>query len=333
MKSTGPQVGLILCLLLAATGNLRAGDTTQKPSGEPIAAIVSLDQALNWLPTDTEMVRVARGPFKVDPIPEQEPEQPLPLEWFLREEALMELSVMRQGEFLKHLVGQPVALAVEGTRRFRPPSAIGGCMFEGCLVVAFSNNPGQAGASFMNAVGRFSKAERIAGHRVLTFDQKVDSDPWHFFVARPRPDLLLCATDSSYLEEVLRRMGRQATRAPLLSTLPEWQHVDRSAPFWAVRHVPKPGSDLFLNDPELFGVVFAFDPAWGPRPRLRCFSHNKQALRLMHEAWDPRGVPFVSEILQKAPNIIEVSVKLTGKNPCPDFMLRLLCFLGHGVAL
>jgi hypothetical protein len=244
----------------------------------------------------------------------------------------MELGAMQDGQFMKHLVGQRVALAVEGSRRFRLPKGFGMRPFEGCSVVVFCDDLGGAGDAFMDVVGRSSKVRQIAGHRVLAFDEKQENDLWHFFVVRPRPDIVLCATDSSYLEELLRRMAQPSPPNAAPSRLPEWKPLDRAAPFWAVRHVnrARQQSDVFLPVPEVSGVLFAFDPAWGQTPRLRYFSRSKQAVRILRKQWTWPNSSIVPNVQQTAPDLIEVRVKLDGKDASAEFLFRLMWALGHG---
>src|SRR5690606_41943945 len=57
-----------------------------------------------------------------------------------------------------------------------------------------------------------------------------------FYLCQPQPGLLVCATNRSYLAEVLERMQQPAKMRAFPKDLPEWKHVDVKASVWGLRH-------------------------------------------------------------------------------------------------
>ncbi len=58
------------------------------------------------------------------------------------------------GEFVK---GKTVSLAIEGSRRFRAPRALGLMRYEGCLVIVFIPTVSLDGAAFMQGSREFRR--------------------------------------------------------------------------------------------------------------------------------------------------------------------------------
>jgi len=250
----------------------------------------SVADILWWLPPNTETVIVARGPFKLPVLPEEPNRQ---YDKILQLMTLGALTGLKEGSFYQRLVGRTVSLAVEGSRRFREPSGLGEMPYEGCAIILFQVDLGLTGVALMKALEAAALRQReVRGHRVMIFEEKMESDTWTILVAHPKPNVLLCATDEGYLSEVLNRMGAREKPRALPETLPEWKHLDVNAPFWALRHYDRenassdPSSPLTTQkaanvpDDQGVGLVFEYNPSRGKVARVKYLSANKNAVEI-----------------------------------------------------
>src|SRR5262249_43964417 len=143
----------------------------------------------------------------------------------------------------------------------------------GCHILVFeaASDPALQKA-FRICEQKADKRIKLAGEDVLVFAEKRESDDWSYFVSRPQPGVLICATHEGYLEETLKRISRQSDRRAPPTDLPEWKHVDVKAQVWAIRHYQKesaendPSSPLGgqgsanVPDPAAIGFVFVYSP-------------------------------------------------------------------------
>jgi hypothetical protein len=270
---------------------------------------------------------VANGPFQLQLTPEDdkllERNSVLPrlLEgltyhpWGVRKELL-----------IKKLAGQDVALAVEGARRFRLPSGLGTARYEGGHVLVFRRDLGAAGDAVKKALAdAAAKAQRIAGREVFALEEKFENDVWKFYFAQPKPNVLVCATDPSYLTEMFRRMDRPEEQRALPKDLPEWKYVDTTARFWAVRHYGEAG------DGDDVGFGEGRDKK--TPPKIKYLSGGKNA-REVKKAWTYVGeATWKPEVQQLAPGVIEVTAHLRRNGDAVHFLFVLLNHLGHAIAV
>ncbi len=119
-----------------------------------VAQQPDVNQVLNWLPVDTETVLGANGPFAWVPstasnhLPNLELLTTTELETQTRAVPLTLLNFKNGGlgDFVK---GKTLALVIEGSRRFRPPTALGIMRYEGCLIMVFLPTVSLDGSAFM----------------------------------------------------------------------------------------------------------------------------------------------------------------------------------------
>jgi hypothetical protein len=137
---------------------------------------------------------------------------------------------------------------------------------------------------FADPVKLPSPDESVQGRPVWRLTAKIDSgaspqpgvrrtqredENW---IALARPDLLILVNRRELLGQVLKQADGKPTTRALAADLPEWAHVDQSAPFWGLRHYtaqskPKRGepgfglADLPRPDGSAIGVTVQFDPA------------------------------------------------------------------------
>jgi hypothetical protein len=122
-----------------------------------------LTQALSWLPDDTETIIGANGPFPIPDLnglgntPGQAELSTAKLE--LRTRSLpMTLFNFKNGGLSQALKGKAVAFALEGSRHFRPPAALGEMRYEGCEIAVLDKDDAFNGDSFMQDACEFGKA-------------------------------------------------------------------------------------------------------------------------------------------------------------------------------
>jgi hypothetical protein len=317
---------------------------------------VAVKEVLSWLPGDTETVVAANGPFPFpdfDSLERNDSEQQLP---FSELEARMRslplgLFDLKNGGLAKRLKGKEATLAVEGSRHFRPPAALGGMRYEGCEIVAFSPAISLDRASFLrNAAASAVRFEEIAGLKIAVFEEQQENDVWTTFVGFPRNNIVLVATNKDYLRTVLMRMGNASGPRALPADLPEWTYVNTSATVWGLRHYQKVNADLdptspfsgkkAANVPDdlAVGLGFWFEPA-GRMAHVIYLSASKDARQVVQsylsladaESASPEELQI--RLRERAPNVIEGTVELPAAEVFSRFLFGLLAMLGHAVYL
>ena len=311
-------------------------------SADSQSSLAGWHELLGWLPEDTETVIVAQGP--VD-IPDPEAKR------YSFQQALEQLPIgpilgLQDGLLHRQLFGRKVLLAVEGSRRFKSPKALGGMLYEGVHILQFD----PAFQEILREVFQtcYEKAEEkveLAGNAVAVFKETMESDEWTFFLSQPRPGILICATDSAYLEETLKRIDRKPVRYSLPADLPEWKHVNVKARVWAVRHYRKesagddPSSPLRskaaanVPDPDALGFVFWYDPESKVPARARYLSGAKNALKLVTQGWYNPPERLTPEITQVTPNAVEIVPSVSEDEAAHIFLFVLFLYLGHAIYL
>jgi hypothetical protein len=291
-------------------------------------------QILGWLPPDTETLVVCKGPYTLEPPPrDDEKAVALPLENYLQGQSYAPLCCIHDGAYLKQLGGQEVALAVEGSRHFQPAQCLGLYPYEGCHILVFRRPLGPAGDALRKALSRDAKGvEKLAGQEVFVFQEKLEEDLWTFFVAQPRPNVLLCATHDGYLKEVLQRMAGKTGKRAFPEDLAEWRHVDKGARFWAIRHYnenePPPATAAL----PATGFTFVYDPGRGSEKvktaKVKCLSTVKDPEKSLVKWWTFNPGPWIPTAKQREPGVIEITAEMK-EGEAFAFLYMLLCHLGH----
>jgi uncharacterized protein (TIGR03067 family) len=306
------------------------------------------EQLLWWLPEDTETVVVATGLE----IPRRN-KGPKRTGESLRWLPAGPLLTVHDGFVGDRLVGQKTACAIEGSRRFKGPREVGESgHYEGCHILQFE--PGAEDyveQVFRSCMNLADQKFELVGPQVAQFNDKRDQPlirtQWTYFIARPHPGTLICATDRAFLEDTLKRAGTKASRRALAADLPEWKQVDVSAGVWAVRHYRKetaatdgtsplrPGKSPaeIPHDPAAIGFVFWYPSGPNGVARARYLSASPNAFGLARRGWLHDALPMLKPIIdQTVPGVVEITTPLTKDNEV-GFLLVLLSYLGHAVAL
>lgn len=92
--------------------------------------------------------------------------------------------------------------------------------------------------------------ESVMGHPVWVSkgSQNDFQDTDTYFAGLPKPDLMLACNDRDFFTQMVSRMAVAQSPRALPADLKEWQHLDRAAPVWAIRHFR---SDRAGEDPTL----------------------------------------------------------------------------------
>ncbi|MBI3652648.1 MAG: hypothetical protein HY231_16625 [Acidobacteria bacterium] len=300
----------------------------------------SVNELLWWLPVDTETVMVAKGPIT---IASSEPEKFID---FTQRIAYGSIDWVNKGDLKRQLEGKKILLSLEGCRKFRSPKSLGSSPYEGCQIIIFDNDFSTARNSIIHSLEVSAKAVlKIGEFKVSVFEEKLESDIWEFYLVSPKSDILLLATDQSYLTEVLNRMkGKKEIRA-LPDSLKEWKYVDTNAQYWAIRHYdinnldkdptsPLIGIRVAANfpDKEAIGIVSMFHP--GKPFVVRYLSSNKDAVNIQREFWTPDY--FDPTIRDKKPDVRLIELGIVEVTYSPDNQTTMTLFLymaafGHAI--
>ena len=313
-----------------------ANAAAEKPkTNQKIDAFV--EDALLWMPEDTELVSCARGPF---PVPGKMGfgeesfatglERISLLPFYLNEELPKLLETIREAKVL---------VAVEGARRFRAPIDIGICPYEGCHALLFDGKLD----GFLKAAKEMASGEKkVEGSDVFVFDVMAMQTPWKLFMAAPQPDVLLVATDQKVIETVLSRIAKRPAKRALPKELAEWKHIDKSKRFWSLRHFSKKGAEEDPTSPlvegsphsdaEAIGLAFSYDGK-GKRARVHYLSTNEKVEEVL-EYWKMPEDGFDPEVKKgKEQGVTEIIVDLEPEGSAEMFQFLLMGALGHMVAM
>jgi hypothetical protein len=231
-----------------------------------------VDQVLTWLPAETESIWANQEPFtlQADESLDLMTSRPTLLQ------SLDRLCALDDGKYYRALSGRTIRLVIAGGRNMGGQGEVIGI-------------PGPIAAQDVAYFYFFSEPvelpghdELMEGHPVWRGVAKIDAGaPLQPRQKRPqredenwmsltRPDLLVLTNKRELLSEVLSRILHGSKIRALPPTLPEWNQVDRNAPFLGLRHYadqskPKPGERGFKNaylpypDAAAVGTVVQID--------------------------------------------------------------------------
>ena len=329
---------------------------SESPAPIPPAAPSPLvEQALSWLPADTETVIAANGPFRFPDLnPEEEEVRPVKESDAIADafKAIpLGLFGLKKGLLNKYFENHKVIFALEGSRDFRPPSGLGEGRFQGCEIAVFADDIHTSVSSFLKENSEaILRTERIEGQQVTVFQETLENDTWTTFVAFPKPNIAIAATNEEYLQQVLTRINDKRGERALPGRLPEWKYVNTHAAFWAVRHYDRKsastdpsspfagGSGEMLSDDQAIGLAFNFDPSRSKTATITYLSGDKKIFANVQEHLFPVvSEPGVREMhiryREIAPGVVEGSFDLEHIESVEVFGFVLVMLLGHMVAV
>jgi hypothetical protein len=309
-----------------------------------------IGQMLSWFPADTETVTAVTGPL---PLPKLEKDSNGVLSMAHSEhevrDRFMQFPLQLLLDLGKNVIDKPIVAAIEGSRNYLPPAGLGMMKSEGALIAVFAGDITDRANSYLkDSAPKIVRTEQIKGHAVAVFEGKSEEDRWATYIAFPKPNIAVAATNEDYLREVLARIdGKHGERA-LPDTLPEWKHVNTSAQFWAMRHYRKVGAATDptspfnhawgkTSDPQAIGLTFSLDPDKSKTATITYLSGDENSLhRFQKEYFTERG-PAVTQMhigyREVEPGALEGSYDVEQIESADYFVFVLEALLGHAIYL
>lgn len=338
-----------MCLAAAVIPTCGAQtNQASKPLPDPVKKI------LYWLPADTETILVDGKSFVMPQLsasddPQDRAASPgqvfqrLPLDRFSLKDGLLQ----------NYLAGETVDFAVEGSRHFRNPSALGEALYEGCQIAVLKKASPARGASFrMKSAKVVLKTETIAGQLISVFQEMIENDLWTTLVVFPTPNVVAACTNRDYLREVVERIGGKAGKRALPDTLQEWAFVNTQASFWGLRHYdrsqagldptsPLAGQNVLgVSDSQAIGVTVAFDAERQGKTTISYLSAATNILELLQKRTplsmhveglvpSTENLPVHYRLVKNG--VAEIEYELGDAIPAEAFALVMIGVFGHPV--
>ena len=333
--------------------NEKANLGSQSPKLQELAGASSpssqlLQQMLSWFPADTETVTAVTGPIL---LPELQQDSSGILSMAKSEhevrDKFMRFPLLLLLDLGKNLKDEPIVAAIEGSRDFLPPTGLGVMKSQGALIAVFAGDVTDRANSYLkDSAGKIVRTEQIEGHQVAVFQGKSEEDLWTTYVAFPKPNIVVGASNEDYLREVLARIdGKQGERA-LPDTLSEWRYVNIHAQFWAVRHYQKPGAQTDPTSPfrhcpgatpddQAVGLTFSFDPNKSKTATVTYLSGDENSLQSFRKNFSGERGPAVTQMHMRYREVghgaFQGSYDLDRIESADYFVFILEALLGHAI--
>jgi hypothetical protein len=337
---------LLLCVLLVRT------QAVCLPSQVPAATAPSkavIEQMLSWFPADTETLIGATGPLLM-PKMSQAADGAMSLEnpEDKPRDAFKQYSLLQLLALMKTFKDEPIVAAIEGSRDFRPPSGLGMAMFQGATIAVFASDTTARAAAFIkDSVPTVIRTERIEGQNVAVFKEKSEEDIWTTYVAFPKRNMAVVATDEGYLREVLARINGKQGERTLPDALPEWKYVNTQAQFWAMRHFRSNVGKASLTsgfscitsgmkpDEEAIGLAFSFDPDKSKAATVTYLSGDEITLQTIQKSLFNERESGVREMhaqyREVQRGVLEGTYNIEQVESAQYFVFVLEALLGHAI--
>lgn len=228
MQARFPRVAVIAAIAFFYAGMIPAEERTTRNAASEMRRL------LPWFPEDTETLLAAQSYVlprsSVDAFSDK---------WNV---LIPQLVLGEFHQYLGELVDRKILLAFKGERRSQFVGSMGDFYAEGCTVVIFERDLGDAGVEWTtNLRTTANEIRKIAGREVYCFtpDSKARAykHPLLYFL-RLSPDTILCATHDEYLRQLLNRIDKTPRGRAFPDNLPQWATIDRSARVWMIRKIP-----------------------------------------------------------------------------------------------
>jgi hypothetical protein len=302
-----------------------------------------VDETLEWLPSDMESLFVLQRPVVVNSGELEVSFSGRPAEYY----ALDRIAALDQGRIIRQLDGRTIRLTIAAVKNMRtrgigmqvPALMPDGdaayfYYFTAPIEPALLGSPDEKAGAFalwMRAAEIDTGEQGVPGSHERP---KREDRTW---LALARPDLLVAASSKELMVALLGRMGagaRPEQGRALPRLLPEWSLVDRSAPFWGLRHFSELGSRRDLTNPRWTDDGAAPDPlSRGLAVRFDVDSGTVET-RFVHAGGQPPsvlarsgpGVDFQADKSEDGTWRLRSNIRERGPFP---FHLAL-CLLGFG---
>ncbi len=340
---------VLVTVSIAARTSRNIGDGASTTPGKTI----DIQQVLTWLPTDTEALLVANGPFLMSNFQiERETYGDHEVTSEELEKHFMSftfrLFFTKNNLLEKYLRGKRVRFGLEASRHFRPPADIGELPFEGCALAVFEDDVDDQRGPFMKEAAQTGvRIEEIEGQKTAVFEERYQQDIWKTFITFPRKNVVFAASNEQFLREMQSRMRSPGTNRGLPNSLPEWKHVNTQAQFWGLRHFDKtqakddPTSPFSgkkaanLPDDGAIGLTYECNPIKGHKATLTYLSITEKEIvkieesRFPSSSEDTAGLHVQRRVLE--PGVIQSTYDLSRSRPLSWFFFVFMGSLGHAV--
>ena len=239
-----------------------------------------VEEALSWLPVDTESLWINQDPFIIKADDSRELLQNRPTDLY----SMDRLRALNDGKLFRALNDRVIRFVIGATRGMgiHPqeqgvPEPI--AERQDVIYFYYFSEPINLSGADESIQGQpvwrgIVKINRETPFRLPAPERSQEED--ENWIAVARPDLLILTNNKNLLKEVLDRVVLGSKSRALPATLPEWRHVDRGASFWGLRHYtdrsrPERGqrgfgsADLPQPDGSAIGATVRFD---APKQRL-----------------------------------------------------------------
>jgi hypothetical protein len=317
--------------------------------------ITDVQQVLTWLPSDTETLLVANGPFSLSNFQiEREAYSDhgvtsVELENYFNR-FTFRLFTTKNNLLEKYLRGKRALFGLEASRHFRPPADLGELPFEGCALAVFEDDVDDERDAFMKEAAQIAvRIEDIEGQKTAIFEERYQEDIWKTFIAFPRKNVVFAASNEQFLKEMLSRMRSPGTRRALPDSLPEWKHVNTQAQFWGLRHFDKtqakddPTSPFGgkkpanLPDDGAIGLTYECSPTKEHQATLTYLSRSKTQIGKIEEGRFPSSsqredtAALHIQRRELEPGFIQITYDLSRSRPLSRFFFVFIGTLGHAI--
>jgi hypothetical protein len=250
----------------------------------------------------------------------------------------------------KNIKDEPIVMAMEGSRDFKPPSGLGMALYQGGTVAVFADDiTARASAFLQDSASTIVRTEQMEGQKVAVFKQRSEEDIWTTYVAFPKPNVAVVATDEGYLREVLARINGKPGERALPDTLPEWNYLNTQAQFWAMRHFRNNGGKASLTsgfsfivpgikpDERTVGLAFSFDPDRSKTATVTYLSEDENTLQTIQKSLINAREPGASEMRAQYREVhqgaLEGTYNIERVDSAQYFMFVLEALLGHAILI
>ncbi|MFZ1936999.1 MAG: hypothetical protein WBL72_23080 [Thermoguttaceae bacterium] len=269
---------------------------------KPPALAADVEQAIRWLPEDTESIVVVQGPLQHGTLKDFRDPPPPPVvsvgsasspfqavspatpgpptltfdavpqpEADFRQEMLgasTQLFGLAGEAFIENISKHGIRFVVEAARQFGRPVIGSASTYEGCELIVFDR--GVPDAPVRAREKEKLAIEQIGNNRVVRIDTDArwgeKDERLSVWYAKPKPNVLIAATNARFLSSILQRIGRPGAPPSSLLGFPEWKYVDTKSSVWGVRH-RRTNTEIYIISrpwdhppPALIGVTFSYQP-------------------------------------------------------------------------
>jgi len=347
---------VVAAVVATAIPTAAAAKQSRRPANphQGTAQTVGQGDVLWWLPADTESVVAARGPFRI-PMPldedgkEEDPNRKVSRAHIRLAFDRLPLELFEEMGLSTLLHGSVVTFAMQGSRHFRKPLPSFEVMdYEGCSIVVFQNNLGERANKIAQLFAKKATSTDVAGTKVLVSHEKSGPAEWSYFLALPRPNVVLAANNLAYLQEVLERMAQRKMSRAVPEELPEWRFLDPAVRFWALRHYDptrakedstSPFSEdrsFGPKDDQAIGLLVTLDPRNPQTAIFRQFSGDEakiqEAASKGTAVSEPEeGVKYTVTLRSPQPGLLEQVYTIDQTGALDYLILNVQMALGRGM--